>query len=282
MIGRLGILVGVDGSEQALHAVDWAARESATRRLPLTVCHVLRYRQVKTRLTDEALHGVIDAGEVIVDQGVARAVAAGATEPVTGRLECGGATEALLGLASGAVEVVIGARGSGGFDRLRLGSVGSQVTAHAHCPVTVVRGRSGDSGVLVGVDGSDRSRAALEYGFRFAAAHQVSLQALYVYPELAMLPVLGYPPALDPDADRRAAQRLVDEAVAPLAAKFPDVAVEATVTTGYPAGTLAVASPGATLLVVGSRGHGGFTGLLLGSVSQAALRHAHCPVTVVH
>ena len=280
--GSLGIVVGVDGSPEALLAVDWAACEAVARRCPLTVCHVVRFRRVEVRLPDELLHQVIDSGQAIVDGAVERARVADRAGPVVGRLECGGVAEALLGLADSATELVLGARGGGGFDRLRLGSVVGQVVAHAGCPVTVVRAPAGSTGVVVGVDGSDNSRAALEYGFRFAVEHQLPVQAMYVHPWAAVpLPGFGYQ-LVDPQTTQDAGQRLVDDTVAPLAAKFPEVPVESTVVSGHPAGVLADTSRGATLLVVGSRGHGGFTGLVLGSVSQAVLRHAHCPVTIVH
>lgn len=280
--GSLGIVVGVDGSPEALPAVDWAAREAVARHCPLTVCHVLRFRRVEVRLPDELLHQVIDSGQAIVDGAVERARAVDRTGPVVGRLECGGVAEALLGLADSAVELVLGARGGGGFDRLRLGSVGGQVAMHAACPVTVVRAPAGSTGVVVGVDGSDQSRAALEYGLRFAAEHQLPVQAILVHPWAAVpLPGIGYP-VVDPQTAQDTGQQLLHDAVAPLVAKFPEVVVEPTVVSGHPAGVLADASRGATLLVVGSRGHGGFTGLLLGSVSQAVLRHAHCPLTIVH
>jgi nucleotide-binding universal stress UspA family protein len=136
------------------------------------------------------------------------------------------------------------------------------------------------------VDESDRSDRALEYAFQYAARHGGRVHAIHavhaVHDRVALLPM---PPVsardrVAPNQDLTARELLAD-AVTPWALKCPAVEVETTVVDGSAAWALVQASKGAALVVVGSRGHGGFAGLLLGSVSQALLRHADCPVAVV-
>jgi nucleotide-binding universal stress UspA family protein len=136
------------------------------------------------------------------------------------------------------------------------------------------------------VDASDRSHRVLEYAFQYAARHGGRVHAVRavraVHDQAAPLPM---PPVSARDwvapEQPLTARELLADAVAPWALKYPAVEVEITVVDASAAWALIQASKGAALVVVGSRGHGGFAGLLLGSVSQALLRHADCPVAVV-
>jgi len=278
---RLGVLVGVDGSQCGQRALDWAAVDAAARGTGLTVVHVLEaWRTPEVPLAPN-LRTVADrGGQKTVDAAVVRARHATPDTPVKGQLVRGNPAAELLRLAAGAAQVVIGSRGIGGFAAMLLGSVGAQVAAHAPCPTVVVRGHPRDGGqVTVGVDGSERGEAALEYGFGYAARHGLGVQALHLYPNYVLMPPY---PTMPDDLERvRAdATRFVQEALGRWAAKYPDVPADWTVTQGGAAHHLIDASEGSSLLVVGCRGHGGFAGLLLGSVSQAAVRNAHCPVAV--
>jgi nucleotide-binding universal stress UspA family protein len=133
--------------------------------------------------------------------------------------------------------------------------------------------------IIVGVDGSTSSLAALDW-----AARQGSLarEPLVVILTWEWPPSLGWSPPVpdtyDPVAD---AEHVLDEAVTAARVAHPEVEIRASVTEGRAAPTLVEASRGASLLVVGSRGHGGFAGMLLGSVSQHCVTNAHCPVVVV-
>jgi nucleotide-binding universal stress UspA family protein len=177
--------------------------------------------------------------------------------------------------------VVLGSRGLGGFKGLLLGSVSTQVAAHARAPVIVARGALGDGAhtppapgdgpVVVGVDGSPGSAAAAEFAFDEADARRQPLIAVYAW----QVPRVG----------EEEAGRVPEEATARPAARYPDVPVEhRTVDATNPAQALLEVGDevGASLVVVGSRGRDGFSGLLLGSVSQAVLNHAHRTVAVVH
>jgi nucleotide-binding universal stress UspA family protein len=283
----------VDESAQSLRAVDWTTQQAMVHSRMLTVCHVLPYDRPDPPLSDSIRAGLAGRGRSLVDGAVRRARQADRHLAVEGRLERGHATEVLLGLAAGADEIVVGSRGAGagGFALLRTGSVGPQLVAHALGPVTVVDGGSTDrSEVVIGVDGSGSGRAALDYGFRFASDHRLSVHAVHACPAPMPMPTPTPMPNLpfpgppyrteEPAPERAAARELVRDAVAMWTSKYPDVPVRTTIAAGHPAATLIEASLGSTLLVVGSRGHGGFTGLFLGSVSQAVLRHANCPVTI--
>jgi nucleotide-binding universal stress UspA family protein len=221
-------------------------------------------------------------GWQLLDAAVGRIHREHCEQHVATRLCSGKPSVELLLLAADADQVVVGSRGHGGFATLLLGSTAAQVAAHAPCPVVVVRdGAAADGPVVVGVDGSDPGDAALAYGFSFAARHGLPLRAVHAYPNYALLPAYPMPP-LDMDRLREGAEWVLGRALDQWSAKHPEVPVEQVVVDGTVAHCLVEASKGASLLVAGSRGHGGFAGMLLGSVSQAVIRHAHCPVAVTH
>jgi nucleotide-binding universal stress UspA family protein len=132
--------------------------------------------------------------------------------------------------------------------------------------------------IVVGVDGSESSRHALRWAARQAQLTGADLEVIITWE----LPtsfgwVPPYPSDFNPAAD---AQKAADEEVASALGSSPDVVVKTTVVEGHPAPTLVQASRGADLLVLGSRGHGEFAGMLIGSVSQHLVANAHCPVLV--
>jgi nucleotide-binding universal stress UspA family protein len=270
-----GMLVGVDGSEASLQAADWAAADAVASGRTLTVCFVSDLSVLAdVPLPQDVREEARAHGGRLVDRAIVRVRGTAPAVDVTGRVEEGNPAAELLHLAAGIEQVVLGSRGSGGFGQLILGSVGAEVAAHAPCPVTVVRGEPDvRHEVVVGVDASDRGQGALDYAFGYAARHGMWVHAVHAVPgHQAPLPL--------PPGDQQAGRELVAEAVAPWALKYPAVEIETTIAAGTAAAALRQASQGAALLVVGSRGHGGFAGLLLGSVSLTLLRHAHCPVVV--
>ena len=138
--------------------------------------------------------------------------------------------------------------------------------------------------IVVGVDGSDQSRAALAWAYDEAAHHGAALTVLTTWapPTMPMTPPYGsLPEAGYADQPRLEALALLDRFTAELVPRTPAVDVSTSVEEGHPAKVLIERSHEADLLVVGSRGHGGFAGMLLGSVSQHLVAHAHCPVVVV-
>lgn len=220
----------------------------------------------------------------LLDDAVEDARSAAPELAVETHVVTGPPARAVLAEAGNACLVVLGSRGLGGFTGLLLGSVGVQVAAHAPCPVVVVRpavstpAARSSGRVVVGVDGSEASERALEFAFEAAVRRSQGVTVVRAWQ--APMPV--HPSLLIPLATLREGEHLLLlTSLATVRQRFPDVDVTIALVNDHPAHALAVESDGAELLVVGSRGLGGFAGLLLGSVSQAALRHARCPVAVV-
>ena len=138
--------------------------------------------------------------------------------------------------------------------------------------------------IIVGVDGSDSSQAALQWAYDEAAHHGASLTVVSTWhpPALPMTPPYGaIPPEGYGDQPRQEALDLLDRFTSALVPRTPAVDMRTSVEEGNPAAVLIERSKEADLLVVGSRGHGGFKGMLLGSVSQHLVAHSNCPVVVV-
>ncbi|MGI5238966.1 universal stress protein [Dactylosporangium sp. CA-139066] len=285
------VVVGVDGSPESLAAVDWAAGDAGRRGCRLRVVHALQwpaglYAPLGAPVPPLYETTVREATQRILDEAVARARAAAPGIEVATDLPVGHPAAALLEESRQAVAVVVGSRGLGGFTGLLLGSVGAELAGHAACPLVVVRHTVRPAGpeagrVIVGIDGSHDARSALRFAFEQASYRGCAVTAVHAYqwpPTTGpgeMLPLV-YDPAQLRDEERLA----VAESMSGWGEQYPDVDVRQTVVRGRPAAVLTELSAGAELLVVGSRGRGGFTGLLLGSVSQAAVHHAACPVVV--
>ncbi|MEU7815209.1 universal stress protein [Pseudonocardia sp. NPDC049154] len=284
-VGR-AVVVGVDGSESALDATRWAAAEAARRgcglRLVAAVAHTMfrpigvpqlgqeYQRRVWERAAEEHLTTAAAA---------ARDVAAGVD--VQQEVRAGEARTVLHSESGHAALVVLGSRGRGGFTGLLLGSVAISVAAGAACPVVVVRGaRSPDGPVVVGVDGRGAAdEPALHFAFEEAALRGSPLVAVHTWSGAVLDPFLV--PTLDPKAVLAEEEQLLEERVAPWRSKYAGTEVRLAVAFDGAARELVTHSEGAGLVVVGSRGLGSLGGLTMGSVSQAVLHHAACPVAVV-
>jgi nucleotide-binding universal stress UspA family protein len=291
MENQFDVVVGVDGSQESLLAVDWAAADAARRHRQLQIIHAYAWPVVypplgahRTVALDKAVRL---SAEQVVNAAVARARAVAPELSIRTAMPVQLATAALLAASERADTVVVGNRGLGGFSGLLLGSTGVQLAAHAACPVIVVRAARAVDGpeagrVIVGVDGSHDADRAVRFAFEQASFRGVGLTAVhtYLWPDSTgpgdMLPLV-YDSEDLLDDERRA----LAESVSGWADKYPDVDVRRSTVRGGAATVLRHLSPGAELLVVGSRGRGGFGGLLLGSVSQAVIHHAACPVAVV-
>lgn len=183
--------------------------------------------------------------------------------------------------------MVLGTRGLGGFSSLLVGSVAVAVAARAHCPVIVVRGEAESPArqtapVVVGVDGSEAGDDAVGFAFEAAEMLGVPLIAVNVWTYATIEVAWPEIPLSVPDADIEGGQRrILAERLADWQGKYPGVAVEQRVVRGRPARTLLAEAADAQLIVVGTHGKTALIGLGLGSVSQAALHHAKCPVAVV-
>jgi nucleotide-binding universal stress UspA family protein len=137
------------------------------------------------------------------------------------------------------------------------------------------------SGILVGVDGSEPAEAALKYATKLAEKLDLPLHVLVVWRDPALTWGDAYPYPASFAALEESANMVAARSVAEVFPDGPPVWLTMSARQGLPAPELITASREATMLVVGTRGHGGFTGLLLGSVSSACVSHAHCPVLVV-
>ncbi len=271
------VVVGVDGSPPSLVAAEHAAQAAVWRSRPLHLVHgylhPLGYG-VPINPYELGLPSPTEDGRKMLEQTAAELVDQWPGLTVEVRQVAGGPGATLVEESRRAELVVVGSRGLGGFAGLLLGSVGTQVAAHGHCPVLVIRPPDRpvptEGPVLVGVDGSESAELAVGYGAEEAARRGATLVLLHVADErdtgdggeaAALLATAG--------AAARGSHRglTVEERV--VAAPKPDQA-------------LIEATGDAALVVAGSRGRGGFTGLLLGSVSQALVHHARCPVLIAH
>jgi nucleotide-binding universal stress UspA family protein len=283
------IIVGYDGSTHADGALTWAAREAARVHAPLRVVHVEHTLVDGYVIADRPLDLAARVGDRVLERAVQRAHGVEPDIEVTTQLALQESAPAVLVQASGDARLlVVGSRGRGGFAGLLLGSVSIAVAAHAHCPVVVVRRHRSWAGsppvrpVVVGVDSSATSARAVGFAFDQASRLGAPLVAVHGW-ELPTM--IGQVPPWRPaeiEELRVAEKVLVSESLAGHAERYPDVDVRPLVLPGAPAHVLLAAAEDAQLLVLGSRGMGGFRGLLLGSVSQAVLHHATCPVAVVH
>jgi nucleotide-binding universal stress UspA family protein len=280
------VVVGVDGSARGLVAVEMAVAEAALRRRALRIVHVFTLPPsglaVTAGLSETALRACHDRAWQYLDDAVATAAKCAPDVPTTTELLSGPAAPMLLAESDGAHLLVLGDRGLGGLDLL-VGSVAVHTATHARCPVLIVRGDPlPDGPVVAGVDGSPTSKLALDFAAEEASLRETGLVALHVWSgndgtELnADLPM-----TTEFWGGEEEESRVLAEAMAGITERYPDLHVRRQVRHGSARRLLTDWSRTAQLVVVGSRGHGGFAGLLLGSVGQHLLHRAGCPTAVV-
>jgi nucleotide-binding universal stress UspA family protein len=289
MIGvRQQIVVGLDGSPESLTAVRWAAKEAELRRLSVLLVHAFTLPVVgamgytiPTTLAD----GLHDAGEQILE-GVAQELRE--SHPgldVAGKLVEADPRPVLVEASERAGLTVVGTRGGGRIPEVILGSVALHISAHGRSPVAVIpAGAAPDAGgpVLLGVDGSRTSEAAVEFAFDEADRRGAPLRAVLVWDDVALRGLARVEPLVRLEDEEEHA--VLAEQLAGWRAKYPDVTVQQEVRRGRAAEALLrrqSGGPAPQLVVVGSRGRGGFAGLLLGSTSHSLIGHSHWPVVVV-
>lgn len=302
-----GIVVGVDGSDQSLCALVWAAREAERRRTPLHVVTAYTIPVFAASSMDAGYATVDDAvvregAQAVLDQAISKVAAH--TIEIVPRVETGDAAGVLLDLSADAELMVVGSRGRGGFVGRLLGSVSSALPAHAKCPTVVVplycaprldeagvappktkgeqslRADEVEKVVVVGVDGSEQARMA-----SLVAAEQALAWGLPLRVVCSLPPFTGSLAWMPTPVDREALHAEIMEQLnagkAWLQSHFPKVNISVELLDGPPVEVLIEASRRAELVVLGTRGRGGFAGMLLGSTSQGVLHHAKGPVLVV-
>jgi len=267
------IVVGVDGSEGAAAALDWAAVEAGRRSAPLLLVHASRLLEPGSMLDEEALERLRGERRRLLEStrdGLLRDLP---NLRVELRLEADDPAHVLTELGETALMVVVGSRGVGGFERLLLGSVGLYVAAHGRCPVVVVpRGGGLERGekIVLGVDERHRESAAIDWAFAEADLRGVPLVALHA--------VGGY----GAPGQRIGEEMALSEALAGRRSDYPDVRVEHRLAEADPARALVEASEEAALVVLGARRRRLVPATMgLGRVAHAVLHHAACPVAVV-
>jgi nucleotide-binding universal stress UspA family protein len=281
------IVVGADGSDHSLRAVQWAAEEAALRGQPLRIVHAAApwlYDPVADPHLGAVREWLLSSGEEVVAEATAAARARAPDIAVGGAAVPGGAAKALLEHSRDATMVVLGGHGVGTVAGLLLGSTALQVVVHTSVPAVVVRHLEPAvrQEVAVGVDGSAVGEAALAFAFEEAALRKARLRAIHVWSDARSAGSGEMTPLVyDPEIVVAEQLRRLGEQLAIWREKHPEVQVVSEVVHGRAVRILGGASARADLLVVGTRGHGGFAGLLLGSVSHGLLHHAHCPVAVV-
>ncbi|MFG3643903.1 universal stress protein [Micromonospora sp. NPDC047762] len=281
------VVVGVDGSESALRAVRLAAAEAARRHRPLRVVHGFIWPLLHVPVSP-APHappggGLRHRAEELVEAAVREAEATVPGLTISGEIIDGEAAAVLVGESPTAALIVLGDRGLGGFSALLVGSVAVQVAAYADCPVLVARGtQRPDEPVLVAVDGSDASRLAADFAAETAVSLGVPLMAVHAYRHPGSSGPGDMQPLVYDEAKLRGEQeRMLAGWLTGFTEAHQGLRLTCQVAHGRPGTALAEASRSAQLAVVGGRGRGEVTGLLLGSVSQSMLHHAQCPVVVV-
>lgn len=271
---RNGIVAGYDGSPGSEQSLRWAIREARARACGLTVCLAWAPHYLSV-LNDSAVYDLaLQRGEEILASGLRYAESALGQGRVTPLLARGAAARVLCEESASAEMTVMGTRGHGGITGLALGSVPSQVAAHARGPVVVVRGEPlhnhSPRPVVLGADGSEASEAAIRFAFRAAEAHRAPLLAVCALTDAPG--ILGGTRQMEEEFSRMLVTHEKEH---------PDVTVIRQVTPRSPRAELLDEAAGSPLVVVGARGRGGLYGMTLGSVAEALLHHAPCPVAIV-
>lgn len=294
-----GIVVGIDGSDQSNCALIWAAREAKLRKSTL---HLVTAYTVPIFAASGLDGGYATVDDDVIRQGaegVLREAAAKVADldvDLDARVENGDAAGVLLELSETAELLVFGTRGRGGFLGRLLGSVSSALPAHSECPTVTVplscaaRLGEGEPGkgvppkvekvVTVGVDGSDQARYAV-----LVAAEQAERSGFSLRIICAVQPYTGslswMPAPVDREELFAEIQTQLDAGEKWIRNHFPKLAIEVQLIEGSPVDVLVKASETSELLVLGTRGRGGFAGMMLGSTTNGVRHHAKGPMMVV-
>lgn len=294
-MSTLPVIAAVDGSDDSLRALDWALDAARGRGAPLRVVHVWQYTAAWTP-PGVPVDGPPNRDEDAVLDQVRTYLEGRADRPVMEYLGLQGAPAVVLPeLGPTAQLLVLGSRGRGGFASLLLGSNGMAAAREADCPVVVVprpgREVHGDTPaepgprVVVGLHVDSPDETTLAFAFAEAALRGARLQVVAAYswpPQTWASAGELVPPVIDQETVESETRILAEGLLAPHRKHHPDVRTEPYVAPGDAAGHLVAASKDADLVVVGRHRRRLLApARLIGSVTQAVLLHAACPVAVV-
>jgi nucleotide-binding universal stress UspA family protein len=273
-----GIVAGYDGSPGGNDALRWAAREAWARHTTLTVFLASDLAPAGEPAFDDLIRLARQRGELTLARGLQYAGTVVGPARIRAEVTREPAAQALCERSTGAEMVVLGSYGHGRLPGLLLGSVPWQVAKHGHGRVVVIRGKwrpvnESPGPVVVGFDGSAGSRAAVAFAFEEAVLRDDGV------------PVEAVCALADAAGDLSGTHAMEEEFSSEMARQekeHPEVTMIRQIAAGPPRSALLTAAHGAQMIVVGSRGLGGLEGMVLGSVAEALLHHAPCPVGIVH
>ncbi len=279
------IYVGMDGSDGAAAALRWGVHEGELRDLPVTAVLAWDLLNQKGRTPSADFDPQYKEADALaaLDRWVVSALGAERADSVERVSVCDLPWRALVTISQDADLLVVGARGSGGFLGLRIGSVSEHVLQQAHCPIAVVHadGRTDiptEERIVVGVDGSKTAARALAWALDEARARRAKVRIVSAW----SVPVMMYPGAMEGAAVfDGAADEILHEAVSDADVHGLTHPIECEAVAGGAASALIDAAKDATLVVVGSRGLSRARELILGSVSHQVVHHSPCPVVVI-
>lgn len=284
------VVVGVDGSDEALEAVRWAAAQAERAEGELTIVCAYSLASYSASAMDggfavvneeslkqSAIHAVMEAAKEVRTASV----------PVATEVRLGDPVSVLTAISAESDLLVIGSRGRSGIAERLLGGTAFSVPALAECPVIVVPPHKAGKKftpverIVVGVDGSDVASAALMSAVDMGILWNSPVDAVVAVPIATGSGVLSWLPVA---VDRHAVIEDISKGLGMAVEQALDgrsFQVSEHVLDGSPAALLAEFSTAVDLVVVGTRGRGGFSGMLMGSTSQSVLQHSTCPVMTV-
>ncbi|UYP19648.1 universal stress protein [Rhodococcus sp. Z13] len=287
---RKAVVAGVDGSDTAVAAARWAGDLASRLGAPLHLVHSLPpegifYSEAAVLIQSQMVQQLEEDGKKLLADATEKVRADHPDLEINSFIGPGPAAKSLLEAAEDARLVVLGATGAGALENFLLGSTVLRVANHAPCPVAVWRGDvnaplPSDRPIVVGVDGSELSAAAVGHAFKLASTLDVPLRAVHSWVGDAALGVGATAALVDWDAVATSESAVLAETLAGLGDQYPEVKVERIIDRGPAAKVLLSHLDDAQLVVVGSHGRGQFRAALLGSTSQNLLHKAPCPVLI--
>ncbi|MGI5330591.1 universal stress protein [Actinomadura nitritigenes] len=275
------IVVGVDGSECADRAIDWAADEAVRRNRPLHLVHAVDGSPYRAPLftPPETVEHLTRLSHRVLDEARERVRRRHPDLQTTTLLLAEYTPKALMAESEKAYELVLGNRGHGGFAGMPLGSTSLRMAARTTVPLVIVRGDADDRGeVVAGLDLTKDEETTLSYAFDAAALHETRLRVVHAWLIYPTYIEAGYAP--DDEKVEAEIRKQVRNVIAPWRAKYPQIDVVEEVVIEHPVAALTNASRSARLVVTGAPERS-WTAPRLGSISHGAIHHAHCPVAVV-